>query len=175
MTVSDIKKKGYVEAGKPGLIMAKYLDYIDTIKSGLEETFGKESVGVITGSVKGEEREQLKEKLNNGEIMFLLGTRQTLATGHNLQGAHYNMCYDDPDTGAEYFQQVRRNFRSGVDHDCDHHNYLVHTPKTYRARDRLNLRKKVLNAIDEPDSFDESPVASVAKRLRDAKEGRANA
>ena len=100
-----------MEAGTQVLVFSLLKDGLRRYYEELKDEF---NIGLITGDVKPEDREDLKNKFKSGEIRVLLGTTGTMGTGLDIGTAELVIFIDEPWTKADKVQCEDRAHRRGI-------------------------------------------------------------
>ena len=93
------------------------------------------------------------------------------ATGANLQSAGWLANYDTPDTAKTHAQRNGRINRIGQEHDVDLIDLVSDHPEEQRARDRLERKYALREAMTTPmESLDDSGIAYYLRQRAIARE-----
>jgi len=114
----------------------------------LNEEFGEGTAVAISSSTSRKKVEKLKRRINeknpDDPLRFLVGT-ETLATGHNIQGAEFIHHVDVPVSQAQAGQQEARAYRTGQESDVVTKSFYSGDPND------INKRYNFLNTARESD------------------------
>lgn len=140
--VSEARK--YIDNGEKGLIFFSQgpsREASEQYARQINQDMGAEVAAHINSGVKPAKVEKLKARINDPDdpLKILVGT-DSLATGHNLQGASFVVKVDPNISSAQADQQNARSYRNGQDKDVSIINIRSNDPNSINKR--YNLRKK---------------------------------
>jgi hypothetical protein len=139
--VQDIQNN---QQNKKGLLFFSQGAATEGVKAytkNLNKVFGEGTAEGVSSKTSATQLKRLKERINdpNDPLRFLVGT-ETLATGHNLQGATFIHHVDIPQSKAQSDQQDARSYRKGQESDVDTVHFHSNDPNDINKR--FNFKRK---------------------------------
>ena len=93
------------------LILMNHLKHVKLIQEWLNEKYPDRKVSVITGSVSGEERSEIRTGIENEDGTILLATYATCSTGINMPKLHDVVLYANSKSKIKVLQSIGRGLR----------------------------------------------------------------
>lgn len=119
----------------------------------LNEEFGEGTAVAISSNTPRKKVEQLKRRINernpDDPLRFLVGT-ETLATGHNIQGAEFVHHVDVPVSQAQAGQQEARAYRTGQESDVTTKSFYSGDPNDINKRHNLMTKGRESDVMGNP-------------------------
>lgn len=169
-TEDNAKTASKAGGQKPGVIFAHNIQTVENLRQAM--TAKGMRVGIIQGSMSGQEKEKVKVGFNPSDpkdrIFDVLLCSDAGATGLNLQNAGYLMNFDLPQTSWVKQQREGRIDRMGQAHsEIEYHDIVTDTDHEKKKWERIQ-RKKALGAIfeEDPGVMDDSGLASTIANIK---------
>lgn len=118
--------------------------YTEEVKMLLEHEMFDSAV-VHTGTVK---RGSL-EDFTSGGSRFLIANLQAIATGFNLQNAHYMFFFSNSYSFENRYQVEARIYRQGQKQKCVYYDYIIENTMDTALLEALKNKKDLLNVVME--------------------------
>lgn len=93
------------------LILMNHLKHVKLIQEWLNEKYPDKKVSVITGSVSGSERSEIRKGIEEEEGTILLATYATCSTGINMPKLHDVVLYANSKSKIKVLQSIGRGLR----------------------------------------------------------------
>ena len=93
------------------LILMNHLKHVKLIQEWLNEKYPDKKVSVITGSVSGSERSEIRKGIEEEDGTILLATYQTMSTGVNMPKLHDVVLYANSKSKIKVLQSIGRGLR----------------------------------------------------------------
>jgi hypothetical protein len=171
--IDEVAKVAREHAGKQGVVFAHGLDAVEAIRARLS------AEGMRVATISG--RDTAKEKAKRiaefrpqggGEAQHdVLVCSDAGATGANLQSGQWLVNYDTPQTAKTHAQRNGRINRIGQTNDVDLIDLVSDHPEERKARDRLQKKYALREALTTPmESLDDTGLAFFLRQRAIAKE-----
>lgn len=154
----DIKRRGrIISAINDGTLITG--GRVKNISTGVEGVVTR--VDGQTATVKTDDGASQHHQVGDLESMVkaVCGTSTAtgvLSTGLNLQkGSTWTVEYELADSAATQKQRIARNYRTGQTRDVTAITYVPDTPNTREQWHKLNDQRKLLDAVDDPEEYDD--------------------
>lgn len=96
------------------LVLVNHIKHLNDIKKWCEEAFPEREVNIISGAVKGKERDEIRVGVENKNGLILLATYQTMSTGVNIPKLHDVVLYANSKSKIKVLQSIGRGLRRHV-------------------------------------------------------------
>ncbi len=147
--------------GKPGVVFARSLRAVATLKARLEAAGHR--VSTITGADSSEQKAEKIRAFNpdSGErTSDIVLCSDAGAVGANLQSGSWLLQYDTPDTAMTHAQRQGRINRTGQRNDVDLIDLVHDHPSEARARQRLATKYGLRELVTSPlETLDDTGLA----------------
>lgn len=93
------------------LVLVNHIAHLNDIKLWLNTKYPDREVNIISGSVKGKERDEIRVGVENKNGLILLATYQTMSTGVNIPKLHEVVLYANSKSKIKVLQSIGRGLR----------------------------------------------------------------
>ena len=93
------------------LVLMNHLKHVQLIKEWFQEKYPERKVSIITGSVSGEERSEIRKGIEEEDGTILLATYATMSTGVNMPKLHDVILYANSKSKIKVLQSIGRGLR----------------------------------------------------------------
>lgn len=170
--IDEVLKVAAEKKGKPGVVFAHSLDNVEAIGKRLQEEGYR--VVTITGKDSAKAKSAKKRAFNPdaGEASAdILVASDAAATGLNAQRGQYVVNVDTPMTAMTHAQRNGRVNRIGQTNNVDLIDLVADHPEERRARDRLEKKYALRDAMTTPmESLDDTGLAFFLRQRQIAKD-----
>jgi len=93
------------------LLLVNHLKHVKLLQEWIEKEYPDKKVSVITGSVSGEERSEIRKGIEEEDGTILLATYATMSTGVNMPKLHDVILYSNSKSKIKVLQSIGRGLR----------------------------------------------------------------
>jgi len=93
------------------LLLVNHLKHVKLLQEWLEKEYPDKKVSVITGSVSGDERSEIRKGIEEEDGTILLATYATMSTGVNMPKLHDVILYSNSKSKIKVLQSIGRGLR----------------------------------------------------------------
>lgn len=93
------------------LLLVNHLKHVKLLQEWIEKEYPDKKVSVITGSVSGDERSEIRKGIEEEDGTILLATYATMSTGVNMPKLHDVILYSNSKSKIKVLQSIGRGLR----------------------------------------------------------------
>ena len=93
------------------LLLVNHLKHVKLLQEWIEKEYPNKKVSVITGSVSGDERSEIRKGIEEEDGTILLATYATMSTGVNMPKLHDVILYSNSKSKIKVLQSIGRGLR----------------------------------------------------------------